>query len=83
MISNHSEPTIPTRALLYLIVLVSWFVQSEGAKKQGLLPYAMKEHPTAGMKEEVTKVTVNSEGKQARDDISQWARKRAGAQPWL
>lgn len=73
---------IPTRALLYLIVLVSCSVQSEGAKKQGLLPYAMKEHTTAAMKEEVTKVSsVNSEGKQARNGSSQWARKRAGAQP--
>lgn len=28
-ISNHSEPTIPTRVLLYLIVLASCFVHSQ------------------------------------------------------
>lgn len=29
VISNHSEPTIPTRVLLYLIVLASCFVRSQ------------------------------------------------------
>lgn len=43
----------------------------------------MKEHTTAGMKEEVTKVTANSERKQARNGTSQWVMERADTQPWL
>lgn len=56
-------------------------VQSQGAKQQGLLPYVRKQHTTAGMKEEVTKVTGSSVRKQVGNGSSQWVMQGVGDQP--
>lgn len=55
--------------------------QPEGAKQQGLLPCAGKEHTAASMKEEVTKVTESSERNEVGNSSSQWVMESIGDQP--
>lgn len=45
------------------------------------MPYARKEHTTVGMKEEVTKVTGSSTGKQVGNGSSLWVMESVADQP--
>lgn len=82
VISNHSRVYHSHwSSTLFNCFCHTLCMQSEGAKQQGLLPYARKECTTAGMKEEVTKVTGSSERKQVGNGSSRWVMERVGDQP--